>query len=277
VIPAAPTTEVVKERFLLEWDQANSSAILNQFEDGRNIYSGLYYTRNLSLDAPKYIAKANGADVAAMRAIPQIADWVALPYLPEFLQANRRQYKVLPRPEKIDGSLCWVVEWPGMDRFWVDPQRGWVIPRRQYCWGPGKPMRFEFRHRDYREVKPGLWLPYGQSEYHYASVVAEKEALWGQVTARCEYTVQSLAFDNVADSFFDVKLPPGTRVLDIARQFRYATSEKQGTDPFAAAIEQATRAKRGILVPWALGGVTLVLVALLVYRIRRVKKLRRSA
>jgi hypothetical protein len=267
-IPAEPRITIAKESFNLQWDRGSGDAVVDELADWGNIYSDWIYTRNLSLDAPKYIAKSNGVSINALRADPTLTSEVALPFLPEFLQKNREHYRVVPTPEKVDGALCWVVEWPGMDRFWVDPQRGFAIPRRIYSWEPGKPPRRGIWNKDYREVKPGLWLPFTQIEDRYASVNYEKEQLWGKVTARMEYRVRSLEFDNVPNSLFDVKLPPGTRVIDRVRKFKYTTSGNGDADPFDAAIAAARLARRQrLLWYWAIGGVVFLGLLILVYRL----------
>jgi hypothetical protein len=102
-------------------------------------------------------------------------------------------------------------------------------------------LKYAHRNSDYREVKPGLWLPFSQSVDRYASIVAEKESLWGKVASTCDYRLIAVEFDKVPDSLFEVKLPPGTRVLDGARVFAYKVSGNQDTDPFTADIEEARK------------------------------------
>jgi hypothetical protein len=230
---------VVKDQTLLEWTPYGTSAVIDHFNLGRNIYGGLFYTRNLSLDAPRHIAESNGADIKVVR--QQYADDADLPFLPGFLEENKEHYHVLPARDEVDGVPCWVVEWEGMDRFWIDPARGFAVPRRQFCWAPGKPLNYEFLNQDYREVKAGLWLPFTQIENKYASIVAEKESLWGKVAARSEYRLHNIEFDSVPDSLFEVKLPAGTHVIDMVRDFQYAVSGNNDTDPFADEIEEARR------------------------------------
>jgi hypothetical protein len=236
-IPAEPETQIIKQGVLLEWKQSSHSAVVDRFDLGRNFYAGLFYTRNLSLDAPARIAKSNGADLATVR--KRYSDDADLPFLPIFLRDNSAQYRVLPDREEVDGQNCWVVEWPGMDKFWVLPERGFAVPRRIYHFGPGKPIRYEFLHKDYREVKPGLWLPFTQIEDKYASITSESKDIWGRVAARNRYELLSAEFDSVPDSRFEVSLPPGTKVIDTIRKFKYAVEGKLDTDPFTAEIEKA--------------------------------------
>jgi hypothetical protein len=67
------------------------------------------------------MAPSDGKDVAAIRRIPYYGDDLDLPFLPDFLRENMARYEVLPVPEEVDGTACWVAHWPGMDRFWTDP------------------------------------------------------------------------------------------------------------------------------------------------------------
>jgi hypothetical protein len=272
-VPAEPKTQVVKDRVLVEWTQYGNSAVVDQFNLGWNFFGGLLYTRNLSLDVPAHVAKSNGANIAAIR--KDRPDDAGLPFLPAFLEDNQARYHVLSEPEVVNGVPCWIVEWPGMDRFWVDPKRGFAIPRRAYCWSPGKPLRYEFLNLDYREVKPGLWLPFMQVENTYAKIHAEEESLWGKVTGRTEYRLHSVAFDTVSESLFDIRLPPGTRVVDMVRKFKYSVSGDKDTDPFTAEISEARRqlpASRPTRVLWwlflASVGVSAVVVAAWLYRRR---------
>jgi hypothetical protein len=243
VVPEELRVQVLRDRVLLEWDQYTRSALLDPFENGRNIFQDWLYTRNLSLDAPKQVAASGGADTASLRQLSGLKDDLDLPFLPEFLRANQSRYHVRPEPEEVDGARCWVVEWPGVDRFWVDPLRGFAVPRRVYAYGPGKPLNFEFLQRDYHQVKPGLWLPFTQIENKYSSFV-ESEALWGQVACRSEYRVHQIEFDRLPDRFFDVKLPPGTRVLDSVRKLEYLLLRSAAApfvDPIAAAARERNR------------------------------------
>jgi hypothetical protein len=272
LVPAKPKTQIAKDRYIVEWDQDSKFASVAPFGEGRNIYSDLWYTRNLSLDAPKFIAQSKGEDIVAIREVRYLAGEVALPFLPEFLRKNKTHYQVLGTPEKVDDALCWVVQWPGMDRFWVDPKRGFAVTRRAYSWELGKPLRFQFYQHDYREVKPGLWLPFTQIEERYVNIKVEKEALWGKVAVRTECRLHSIEFDTLADSFFDVRLPRGTRVIDEARNFRYSVSD-ENADPFAAPIADAKKTQeRPPLAFWlkviVVASLLLVIVVLLFYRIR---------
>jgi hypothetical protein len=270
LIPGKPKSAVLQGKVQLEWDQQFQMVTLDPFKGESNIYRGLFYIRNLSLDAPKHIAKSNAVDIAPLREIEALKDDLALPFLPDFLR-KKQQYTVSSQRENVDGVPCWVVEWPGMDRFWVDPKRGFAIPRRKYCWGPGKPLMFEFRNREYREVKPGLWLPFLQIEDRYASIKAEKEVLWGKVASRSDYRVTLAKFDTLSDTDFDVTLPVGTRVFDFVRDFNYTVSGPTDAEPFSEAIAAAKLQERSPWTLWLAVAIIfplILVVASFIYRLR---------
>ena len=135
-------------------------------------------------------------------------------------------------------------------------------------------------NRDFKEVKPGLWLPFEQTVLHYAKIKSEDTSLWGKVTSRCVNKVQSIDFNGQFDQYFDVRLPPGTVVNDFARDIKYTVAEKDA-DPFSVSIPAA----RSILGPkkksqriwWLVGGnIVLILVVAWVWA-RRVRPNRAGA
>jgi hypothetical protein len=237
-VPAEPKTMVISDRFVVDWNQFTREAYVDIVETdyGRNIYAGFDYTRNLSLDVAKYVAKSNGTSLAEVR--KKYTDEAGLPFLPDYLREHLDRYHVCIAPEEVDGAMCWVVEWPEMDRFWVDPARGYAIVRRRFAWEPGKPWHFEFHNRDYREVKPGLWLPEAQTEDRYASIAFDRRQLWGQIISRSQFRLLDVQFNNVPEALFDIRLPPGTVVCDLYRKIHYLVPNGSG-EPFAETIALA--------------------------------------
>jgi hypothetical protein len=266
-IPAKTRVNLIRDKFNLEWSPADGSAVLSATEAGRNIYSFWYYTRNLSMNAPRYIARSIGAEGKLDEADPMLADEVGLPFLPDFLVANQSSYRVLPEPEVLLGQKCWRVEWPGVDSFLVDPARGYAIPHRAFAWSPGKPTRLEFTNSDYRMVKPGLWLPYFQVELRFYNPRTEDPKMAGKVKHRSEYELLEIAFDTVPDALFDVQLPVGTQVFDAPRNFAYAVDD-ESADPFSLPIAQGLKQLERPKVLWLWTNVCIVagLCALLICR-----------
>ena len=239
MIVAEPIVEVIKGKTLLEWDQQNQSAVIDQFDQGRNIFQVLTYTNNLSLDVPAQIVNSVGANISSIR--EGKPNGPGLRYLPGYLKANMAKYHVIPKQENLNGVACWTVEWDGMDKFWVSPERGFAVMRRISHWGLNEPLQVEVENQDFREVRPGYWLPYTQVEHIYAKVAAEKKEIWDKVTCINTYKLLEASFTEVPVSQFEVKLPPGTRVVDMARQFIYSVDTDQESDPFTAEIAQAKR------------------------------------
>lgn len=245
-VPKEPSTHVVKGGLVLRWDQHTRSATLNSFEDGWNIHAGWDYTLHLGLDAPRFILSSNDASAKLTGVRKSFPDEADHPFLPAFLRENAADYRVGPQPEEVVGQSCWVLDFPGVDRICVDPTKNFAIVKRSYSWGPGKPARLSVENSDFKEVKPGLWLPFHQVVERYA-VLTERKSLWGTVTSRSEYQLKSVAFDEgVSDALFDVELPVGTNVFDAVRNFNYRISGPSA-EPFDALIKSAqTRDKKSL-------------------------------
>ncbi|GHT37140.1 hypothetical protein FACS189427_09740 [Planctomycetales bacterium] len=194
-------------------------------------------------------------------------DYLDHPFLPDFLEKNKGNYKINPHQEDVDGFMCWVVEYPGMDKFWVDTEHGYVVRKRIYHWEPDKPRKFAIHNSDFREVKPGLWLPYKQIVDKYASIVSESRDIWDKVASRLHYQLETIEFDSqVPDEIFNVSPPVGTYVMDELRGIEYTISDET-KDPFEDPIRQGI----GVLkvqermAMWRFIGVVVINICVITY------------
>jgi hypothetical protein len=268
-IDKEPRIQVVKDDFILEWNQGNLMAFADNFSEGRNIYADWCYTAYCSLNAPRRILQSKGRGELLKGLKQKFPDLCGQPFLPDAVEENPGKYTLRSTAESVDGAKCWLIEWPGADRIWTDPKCGFAIRRRAYTWGEGKPARMEIWNRDLKEVKPGLWLPQRQEVHRYAHP-SEPQAKWGQIQSRNSYSVQSIEFDTLAPEFFDVDVTPGTHVMDIPRKFRYVVAD-QTTDPLVAPIRQAQENRRRrtmIRTGIAVGVACVLVVAAIVVRRR---------
>ena len=223
-------------------EETKRRAYADSFAEGRNIYAEWYYTLYCGLNVTKRILQSNGrADMEDKLKI-KYPDYCGHPSLPDAVEANTGKYILSSTSESVDGRKCWLLEWPGTDRIWADPDCGLAIRRRSYTWGEGKPLRAEIWNRELKEVKPGLWLPHRQEVVLYAHLSESKEK-WGQAQSRSHYAVQSIEFDTLTPAFFDIDLPPGTSVMDLPRKFQYVVAD-QSTDPLIAPIQEALQSRR---------------------------------
>ncbi len=238
-IPAEPNLLIADADRILEWDQGGEHCAVDRSQDRQNAFSGWYYFRNLGLNVYKYIAESGGLDYEKIQKEERHQKNLDHPFLPEFLQVNRSNYRLLPDREEVDGVSCCVLEWAGMDRVWIDPEHGFAIRRRAYHWGPGDQLKYEIFNRDFREVKPGLWLPFTQAVDKYGSIDVDGEGkrLLGKIINKSVYVVRKLEFDNVEDDFFEVNLPPGTEVNDSIRKMQYHVA-REGGNPLEGPISQ---------------------------------------
>jgi hypothetical protein len=124
-----------------------------------------------------------------------------------------------------------------MDKFWIDTEHGCVIRKRVYHWEPGKPRKFAIHNSDFREVKPGIWLPYKQVVDKYASIKSESSNIWDKVVSRLYYQLEEVLINEVPDKIFDIKPPVGTRIIDSVRDVQY-TIYDESKEPFEDPIKQ---------------------------------------
>jgi hypothetical protein len=158
-----------------------------------------------------------------------------------------------------------------MDRIWIDLQDKCALRRREYHLAPDKPLDSEILNGDFREVKPGIWLPFTQRVTTYGSVIYDRESMWGQVKNRTAYRTVKCECDNVQDSLFSVRLPVGTGVVDLLHgSLRYKVS-REGADPIEEPIsagKEYLAERTGPSRAWVMvvGSLVIVLIAIFIYR-----------
>ncbi len=247
-VPLEPMINILKNHRVFEWNKNNISASVRNFTDGGNMHQSTDYFRQVGWNVSRYIVKAGGGNYEAAKKRESLGDYLDHPFLPEFLEANLAKYRVNSVQEEIDGFPCWVVEYPGMDKFWVDSEHGYAIRKRIYHWGPNQARKFAIHNMDFREVKPGIWLPYRQIVDKYASIVSEKKDIWDKVASRLNYEVQEIIFDDIPEQYFDANVSDGLQILDAVRNTKYTISSSESADPFAGPIGQGIKANRFVMI-----------------------------
>jgi len=242
--PLEPHVLLLKNHLSLEWRQFSEYASVDPFEGEhtKNAHSRFDYFRHVGWNVSRHLIESENKDYDVVRKT-LFEDDIDHPFLPEFLEKNKNRYTVHPNQEEADGFPCWVVEYPEMDKFWVDTEHGYAIRKRIYHWEKGKPKKFAILNQDWKEVAPELWLPYKQIVDKYASIVAEDSQIWNEVTARMYYEINEILINNVPDNVFEIALPIGTHVTDNARKTQY-TIWDPNTDPFAGPIAQGLNVNR---------------------------------
>ncbi|HUY91554.1 MAG TPA: hypothetical protein VMV10_22630 [Pirellulales bacterium] len=140
----------------------------------------------------------------------------------------------------IDGLECDVLSVPGVHRLWFDARRRTLVRRERYAGQPLKPVAICVLS-DYREVIPGLWLPY--------EIVRELPA----VPLKSRFLVDRYSINDVKSEDFAFDPPPGTIVAD--RDTGSATQLRGGFDhlDFVARSVKALAGARGKHVSPAAG------------------------
>ena len=184
-----------------------------------------------NLDILKYVSGVDRRQIPiAVRPIGWPGDLVESP----------GDYTVVGR-EPLDGVVCLVLDQTDQRRYWLDPALGYAI-RRVDSFIPGKKRapgsrRSSVTMSDFREVKPGLWLPWAITEELEFSTESGPPDLRGQPALRRTLAVESIEFDKLTDAFFEVPIPADTMVHDNIRNIQYR-NQKDGI-PFASAIGYA--------------------------------------
>jgi len=176
-------------------------------------------------------------------------------FLPETLLAKSNNYVLHPQQDSVAGVPCWVLEWKGMDKCWIDPECGFEIRRRRCHWKPDGPLKYEITSKDFRKELPGLWTPWVRVINLYTSIHSEKPELWGKVASELRYEVVDVDLEHAPDSFFELQFPVGTVVYDKARDLKYQVPSV-GADPFEAPIKELTK-RRWMRTPVAVIGLFL--------------------
>jgi hypothetical protein len=124
-------------------------------------------------------------------------------------------YRVRERVELVDSRRCCVLELPHVDVMWLDlecPQR---IMRRDLCAGTYGAVAERLEYGDYREVKPGIWLPHRVRSLQY-DAFAHAAHLRARVVRSGTFVLSDVRVnEDVTDDCFSLPLPAGT-VADVS-------------------------------------------------------------
>ncbi|MDR2441203.1 MAG: hypothetical protein LBE12_17720 [Planctomycetaceae bacterium] len=226
---------------VLQWTSDNMTCQIRPFSES-NIYLYWDYTRYLGLNVYKSIAESNNISYKDLCLIAKSNPVLVMlndPFIDETLVVNAEQYTVHPKPEKIDGFDCWIVEWSGMDKMWIDIEHGFFVRKRIVHFSPDSPIKQVVYNKDYQLIKEGLWLPYTQIVEEYANPEYKPQSLLGKPIRRIHYKVEKIDMDHTDVSIFNVTVPGGTYVIDSIRKMDFIVAEDD-TDPFAEPIDLAS-------------------------------------
>jgi len=124
-------------------------------------------------------------------------------------------YVLRQQPEAVEGHLCHVVEMPGLDRIWLDPQIGYAIRKRE-AWHPvSKALLRRQTSSEFREYP--VSGPAGEQAVWFPARIRLDAA--GKADAPSEETgldivIEDLKINRVDDGVFKFVPPPGTLIAD---------------------------------------------------------------
>ncbi len=141
-------------------------------------------------------------------------------FYPNALRVAESRYRVLPKLEKIDGAWCHVVECPGHDKLWIDPELRYSWRRRERSnVVDGKTvLEARFHSSDFQNVS-GMLVPMDCTIEAFPPAKAPPE-FWNRVSAVRTIKVGQIQVNDVSERDFDVSVPAGTVVMSENGSYR---------------------------------------------------------
>lgn len=283
-IPAEPNISILKNGRFLDWRQHNRNVFLGPKKTRNfNVLHGWRYLENAGLNPYRPVIESTGMSYQEATALEKsmLQQFLSAPLLPDFLEQNAENYTVAEQPEPIDGEVCWAIEWPGMDKIWVNVDRGHTVRRRAYHWKPQGPLARQVDNSDFRQVKPGLWFCFRQTVTMYGRLDGD-EAYWGKAVNRSTYEVSEFDFSRPPEALTNLRVPAGSFVTDVLRNLQYKVFEEGDPleKPLGAALQwgelhkpptAATARPINLLGPTTVAGAALLVLAVLLLFLRRGK------
>lgn len=124
------------------------------------------------------------------------------------------KYAVLPAQQSVDGAPCWVVEYPSMDKLWLDPKCGYAVRKREWHWGPGEPLMVRYHNRELTAVGAGVWLPKRATREVFMPSSATSGGSANETRFTNQLVVTMLRTKNVPNTLFDFHPVPGSTAID---------------------------------------------------------------
>jgi len=167
----------------------------------------------------------------------------ALDYTPEGLDGP--YWSVRPTLETVDGFPCHVLESKDLDRIWVDPSIGFAARFRSIrhplkSLPPNdRPLMQSSYFTDYAEVGTNTWLPKQVTIVFFADARSPQN-FWNRPNLIQLMKVSKIKVNNdVPDSLFSFRFPPGTTVTDYVEEKYYYVTGKSGEEKIAWVIDMA--------------------------------------
>jgi hypothetical protein len=184
-------------------------------------------------------------------------------FLPEAIE----QHEYRPGgSENIDGVTCEIIERSGLDRIWVAPGRGYVVVKREFNYGVGRPLKERVLNTQLKEVSSGLWVPMRQTRESFS----DKPLL---PPARFTLTVKKVRVGDLNDGDVRVVLTEDIRHIEDHITGMLHRRDALGSDQFADAIRRVSKpAGYGLILLWLNIAIALGVALLWLRRRRREPK-----
>lgn len=187
----------IKERRPMGKKGGQSMILVQAVRKENVLYFPVTYTSAICLMTPDPGEKEPGS-VTARDRIPEVFKTAA--------------FAVAPQPETVDGAACVVVAAAGAQKLWLDPSKGFAVRKRE-LYQDGE-HTFTILCQEHEQVAPGVWLPRLVTWLSIGPKSAPED-LRGKPMLQTDARVRRLEVNRTEhDALFQVKVPPGSPVLD---------------------------------------------------------------
>jgi len=157
-----------------------------------------------------------------------------LPFsLPKAL--SDREYHVAETLETVDDIRCYVLTADEQDTLWLSTEHNFAIVKRQWRYGEGGSVMFEYRNKQFQQVSEGLWLP-RVAERTCMLRSGDSAEQQPHFTTTCKLT--EVQINECDDEVYELTYPSGTLLVDGTRSDTLITYRVGAT---ATATQQAIK------------------------------------
>jgi hypothetical protein len=134
------------------------------------------------------------------------------PFMLKDIARSSRYDCVRRYQEKIDGRWCHVLECPGVDRLWLDVERGASLKARE-CFAPDGRIVQRFECLGHTELGAGIWLPRWIKNVRY-DYLAPSVVSQGEILRSTLITCLVIRANDPPAGVFSYRPAPGTICLN---------------------------------------------------------------
>jgi hypothetical protein len=114
--------------------------------------------------------------------------------------------------EYVSKTLCHVLERKGFDKLWVSAEHGFIVVKREFYYGSGKPLRERTENAELKQIAPETWIPMKQVRETFDDTNANN------LIDRLTLSVSDVRIGSLSERDLEVKFPEDImRIEDLVK------------------------------------------------------------